>query len=358
MHPLLQRQIRKYGSENLLGLPELSRLLDAIAKSYENYDEKLAMMQRATAISSEELYEANAQLSAEGVRQQKVLVSLEKAIVSLTKNLEENEIFGQLDKTDFDAEHLAKYISSLAKKVTEISSDKDRLLKDLEDQNQSLNNYAHMVSHDLKSPIRNVNTLMSWILEEEKQNFSDSSKENCELVSQNLEKIDKLIDGILRHASLGQTAEQRITFSLKELLEDIKKTIYVPDNVQLIFANNLPVLHLEKEIVQQLFMNLITNAVTATEHKTLGEIHISSEEEGEYWKFKVADNGKGIDPKYQSAIFKMFKKLDNDSKTTGIGLAIVKKIIHLYRGEIWLESELDRGTTFYFTIKNEYVRKA
>lgn len=358
MHPLLQRQIRKYDSKELLGNPKLSSFLVAIAKSYENYDEKLGMMQRATAISSEELYDANVQLSAEGIRQKKVLVSLEKAIVSLTKNLEENEVFGQLHKTDFDAEHLAKYISNLAKKVAKISADKDRLLKDLEDQNQSLNNYAHMVSHDLKSPIRNINTLMNWILEEEKQNFSDSSKENCSLVSENLEKMDMLIDGILRHASLGQTVEQCVTFSLKELLEDIEKTIYVPDNVTFILADNLPVLHLEKEIIAQLFKNLMTNAVRATKHLAAGQIHISSEEETEYWKFKISDNGKGIAAKYQSSIFEMFKKLDDNYKATGIGLAIVKKIIEIYKGTIWLESSVNNGTTFYFTIQKQYARKA
>lgn len=358
MHPLLQRQIRKYGSAELLANPELSRFLEVIAKSYDNYDEKLAMMQRATVISSEELYDANVHLSAEGVRQQKVLVSLEKAIGSLTENLKGNQIFGVLDKTDFDAEHLAKYISNLAKKVAEIAADKDRLLKNLEDQNQSLNNYAHMVSHDLKSPIRNINTLMSWILEEEKQNFSASSKENCSLVSENLQKMDKLIDGILRHASLGQTAEQRVTFSLKELLQDIIKTIYLPDHVRVILSSKLPVLHLEKEIVQQLFMNLMTNAVTATEQVKAGEIHISAEEEIDYWKFEVSDNGKGIDAHYQTAIFEMFKKLDDNPKATGIGLAIVKKIIDLYNGTIWLESKVNQGTTFHFTIKKQHARKA
>ncbi|MFD2587661.1 ATP-binding protein [Croceitalea marina] len=328
-----------------------SNFLEAIAMSYENYDEKLTMMQRATAISSEELYEANVKLREEGVRQQNILVSLEKAISSLTENFKKDEIFGKIDKTDFDAENSAKYISSLAKKVSEISLEKDKLLKDLEDQNQSLNNYAHAVSHDLKSPIRNINTLMSWILESEEQNFSDSSKENFALVSENLEKMDKLIDGILSHASLGQTSEKRTTFNLKDLLEEISQIVYVPENVEIILEENLPILHLEKEVLQQLFMNLMTNAITATEHREHGRICISAEEEKEYWKFKITDNGKGIDSKYQSAIFKMFKKLENDSKTTGIGLAIVKKIVELYKGKIWLESELDRGTTFYFTIK-------
>ncbi|KAA2216644.1 sensor histidine kinase [Maribacter flavus] len=351
MHSLLKRQLRKYLPNEEHLTEEMTQFLDAVQKSYENFDEKFYMLQRASTISSEELFEANQRLEKEAVRQKAILTDLESAIESLSKNLQEKEVLFTEGENGFNAEYLAKNISNLASRMSDMTAEKDRLLKDLEEQNKSLNNYAQMVSHDLKSPIRNINALMSWIVDEEKEKFSDISKNNCSLVSQNLEKMDKLISGILKHATLGQTQEQPVSFELRNLLEEIQRTIYIPENVSVTFGEELPTMTFEKERLKQLFMNLITNAVKATEDKENGIISINYEPDDTFWKFSIADNGKGIPKCHQEGVFEMFKKLENDVLSTGIGLAIVKKIIELYEGEICLESEEDRGTTFYFTLK-------
>lgn len=351
MHSLLKRQIRKYLPEDLEAHPEMVSFLDAIEKSYENYDDKFSMLHRASTISSDELFEANKSLQKEAKQQKKILVSLENTIRSLTENLNEEQLFGENVKEDFNAEDLAAYISNLAAKVSEMTVEKDRLLKSLESQNQSLNNYAQMVSHDLKSPIRNINALMSWIMEDEKEKFSAASKDNCSLVSQNLTKMDKLISGILNHATMGETEEHRVTFSLEESLKDIEQTIYVPENISFEYADNLPQMVFERARLEQLFMNLFTNAVTATENVEKGIIKVGHEPDEAYWKFSVSDNGKGIPEKHQKGIFEMFKKLETANNATGIGLAIVKKIAVLYEGDVRLESEENVGTTFYITLK-------
>ncbi|MBQ4914663.1 HAMP domain-containing histidine kinase [Maribacter sp. MMG018] len=353
MHSLLRRQLKKYLSADVQSLPEIEAFLKAVEKSYENYDEKLAMLHRATSISSDELYEANKQLESEFARQKNILTSLENAIGSLTDNLKEEQPFGQNMIDEFNAEHLADYISNLAFQVAQMNEEKDRFLKSLEEQNQALNSYAQMVSHDLKSPIRNINALMSWIMEDEKDKFSDSSKENCSLVSKNLEKMDKLISGILNHATLGKTEEQRVGFELKDALKEIVRTIYVPDNVKIVLADNLPKMVFERARLEQLFMNLLTNAISATEKKEQGLIEIGYEPDDLYWKFIVSDNGKGIPEQYQESIFEMFKKLENEGNGTGIGLALVKKIVDLYDGCIRLKSEEGIGTIFYITLKKE-----
>lgn len=353
MHSLLRRQLRKYISADTQSLPEIEAFLQAVEKSYENYDEKLAMLHRATSISSEELYEANKQLESESARQKNILTSLEKAIGSLTDNLKQEQAFGQNKIDEFNAEHLAEYISNLASQVAQMNEEKDRFLKSLEEQNQALNNYAQVVSHDLKSPIRNINALMSWIMEDEKEKFSNASKENCSLVAQNLEKMDKLISGILNHATLGKTKEQRVSFELKDVLKETVRTIYVPDNIKIVLAENLPKMVFERARLEQMFMNLLTNAISATEKKERGLIKIDYEPDELYWKFIVSDNGKGIPEHYQESIFEMFKKLENEGNGTGIGLALVKKIVVLYDGDIRLKSEEGKGTTFYIKLKKE-----
>ncbi|WP_298484383.1 HAMP domain-containing sensor histidine kinase [uncultured Maribacter sp.] len=348
MHSLLKRQIRKFLPNDLEGTPEMEEFLLAISKSYYNNDEKLEMIQRSTTISSKELSMVNAELREKIEAQKNVFTSLSKVV----KVMDDDSI----NAVDYEEEHIdplkiAARIEEQTERIIDLTAERKELLKDLEEQNESLNNYAHMVSHDLKSPIRNMHTLMSWISEEEKENFSEESKFNCSLVIQNLTKVDNLIDGILRHATLEAHEEEKTNVSITHLLEEIKNTIYVPQNIELVVEGELPVLFKDKYKLEQLFKNLIINAVTATEDIKEGKIIVEAIEKKEYWKFSIKDNGKGIPEKYQESIFNMFKKLENNANATGIGLALVKKIINIYEGEVWLESQLGNGTTFYFTIK-------
>lgn len=353
MHSLLKRQLNKYLPESLSGDRSLHGLFEAIGKSYEHYDDKFSMLQRATSISSEELYEANRELEKETLRQKQVLKSLETALAALQANFGDQDISNNIADKDFNAEKLAKHIGELAQQVSDMGVEKDRLLKNLERQNESLNSYAHVVSHDLKSPIRNISALISWIGEDEKETLSEQSHRNLSLVLGNLEKMDKLITGILEHATVGDTSTSSVIFDLGELLTDIEHNIYVPDHVKFKFPVDLPHLHFDRYKIEQLFMNLMTNAVKATEDKQDGTIRVDFKEEQDHWYFAVADNGKGIPEKHQTDIFEMFNKLEDDAMATGIGLSIVKKIVSLYEGAIWVESMENMGTTFHFTLKKQ-----
>ncbi|MGJ8734765.1 MAG: ATP-binding protein [Cellulophaga sp.] len=354
MHSLLKRQIRKNLPDGLKDNPDLEKFFGAIEKSYADYDDKIAMIQRATTISAQELKAANIELAQEAQEQKKTLQALEQAVNSLNLNLDNSENIVTSNKNMVSAQKLAKHISKQAEYIALVTQEKDNLVKDLEEQNKSLNNYAHVVSHDLKSPMRNINTLMSWIVEEEKHKFTEDSLNNCDLISQNLVKMDNLVSGILKHATIGSNEETKSNVNILELLKNIKSTIYIPKNVNVIVSENMPMLFLDKYRLEQLFMNLLTNAVKATEHKDKGVVSVAFEEEPNYWKFIVKDNGKGIPAKYQDKIFEMFKKLDNDIESNGIGLALVEKIVTFYGGKIWLESKEREGTIFYFTIKKDH----
>ncbi|NVN19423.1 GHKL domain-containing protein [Muricauda sp. HICW] len=353
MHSLLKRQLNKYLPEALCNESSLEELFEAIGKSYEHYDEKLSMLQRATAISSDELYDANRELEKEAARQKKVLNSLENALTALQSNFETQEVTKNIVDENFDAEKLARQIKELAQRASEMGIEKDGLLKDLARQNESLNSYAHVVSHDLKSPIRNISALIAWIEEDERDTLSEQSQQNLSLALQNLEKMDKLITGILKHATLGNKNSSNVEFNLEELLGDIQQNIFVPNNVSFQFQENLPKLCFDKYKIEQLFMNLMTNAVKALENKKKGTVRIDFKDKGDNWYFAVADNGKGIPEEHQTDIFEMFNKLENDEMATGIGLALVKKIVGLYGGKVWVESLEGLGTTFHFTLKKQ-----
>ena len=334
--------------EDLKAHPELEEFFDSVDKSYSDYDDKLAMIQRATSLSSKELFEANKRLNKETESQRKVLEALSKAVAFM-----ESRTDLQNGELGFDPQKLVENIENQTNKIVEITAEKDTLLRSLEQQNESLNNYAHMVSHDLKSPIRNIHSLVSWVYEDSCDDFKNGCKNSFDLIFQNLGKMDSLIDGILKHATIDSVDEKVRDVDLNRLIKEIERTVYVPDSVKIKIKGSLPTLHTGKYRIEQLFKNILTNAIAATEHTQTGLITIEARAQEDKWLFCIADNGKGIPKHLQSGIFDMFKKLENDANATGIGLALVKKIINYYKGDIWLSSEEGVGTTFYFTIKTK-----
>ncbi len=347
MHSLLKRQIRKHLPEELRNDPALDSFFNAVSDSYSNFDEKITMIQRATSLSSTELFEANERLNKEAESQRKVLKSLSQAVADAQQQN------GEVNATNLDPLKLVEDIEQQARKLVTITEEKDVLLHNLEQQNESLNNYAHMVSHDLKSPIRNVHSLVSWVFEEGQEKLDVQSRTNVDLIFQNLAKMDSLIDGILKHSTIDSLKEEPVLVDLYSLIEEIEDTIYLPESVSIKKNRKLPRLYTGKYRMEQLFKNVITNAITAVEDKEYGLVVIDVKEEKGSWLFSITDNGKGIPNHLQTGIFDMFRKLENNSDATGIGLALVKKIINYYKGDIWLSSEEGRGTTFFFTIKKD-----
>lgn len=225
-----------------------------------------------------------------------------------------------------------------------------QLLKELEMNNEQLKEFAHIVSHDLKSPLRSISALASWINEDYEKILDEEGKNNLRMMQEKIEKMDHLIDGILRYSSLQNSKILVEDVPVDKLIRDILKTIYVPENVSVTIADNLPVLKADPIRMQQLFQNLIINAVNYSD-KDQGKVEVFCFDKENYWEFRIRDNGMGISKEYHDKIFKVFQSLGKRKDSTGIGLSIVKKIIDQYNGEIWLESELKKGTTFYFTLK-------
>ena len=231
-----------------------------------------------------------------------------------------------------------------------VEAQNKELFSKLEKSNDQLQEYAHIVSHDLKSPLRSINALVNWLKEDNQGKFDEPSLQNFDLIEGTLEKMEQLISDILEYSKSGSDNYDNTNVDLNILVNDIIKILYVPKHIKIKISKNLPTIKGDKTKLQQVFQNLISNAIKFTD-KNDGLIEIDAEEKKTFYQFSIKDNGIGIDKKFHDKVFKIFHSLNKSKESTGIGLSIVKKIVNLYHGEIWLESLPKIGTTFYFTLK-------
>lgn len=226
-----------------------------------------------------------------------------------------------------------------------------QLLAEVESANQELNDFAYVVSHDLKAPLRGISTIADWLLTDYSDKFDEEGKELINLMISRVQRLHNLIDGILEYSRVGRLKEQIIEFDLNKLLSDAIDLVSLHQTIEIKIENPLPFLSAERTRIKQLFQNLISNAAKFMD-KPQGQIKIGCQHEGSSWKFWVSDNGPGIESRYFGKIFQIFQRLSSEkaSNSTGIGLAIVKKIVEMYGGRIWVESEIGKGSTFFFTL--------
>lgn len=344
MNSLLLRQIRKHLPDDLADEKRLENFFSAINQSYANYEDQLKMSQRAMIISSDELFQANKKLRDDAEIQKGIIDNL-NYIVRILK-------LGDTSKNELDIDgkvDLAKFIKKQSKEILRINKQREELLTNLEFKNQELNNYAHIVSHDLKSPLRSIDSLINWILENDNNIIDEESKSHFQLILKNIEKMDAMINGILNYSTIDKAEVEKYDVDIYYLVSELKETMILPPNIELVIHKNLPIIIGDKYRLQQVFQNLLQNAIKNSD-KTTGKIEVGVHDNDSYWEFYVQDNGKGISEKYHKKIFEIFQSIDSNQNTVGIGLSIVKRIIEFYGGEIWLTSELSKGTTFYFTI--------
>lgn len=277
------------------------------------------------------------------------------------------EVIGVIDaehksKNYFTPKHL-KTIENIASLVSlqlksainlkervKVEQKNKELLDKLSKSNDELKEYAHIVSHDLKSPLRSIAALTSWLKMDNLDKFDEASLQNFDDIELTLEKMESLISDVLKFSSIDADTNKNELVDIHELVEKLKQILYVPEHVSINILKKLPVLKGDAIKFQQLFQNLIANAIKFS-NKEVGIININVKEHQSFYKFSIEDNGIGIEKRHFDKIFKIFQSLKKSEDSSGIGLSIVKKIVDIYKGEIWLESEIDKGTTFYFTIK-------
>jgi light-regulated signal transduction histidine kinase (bacteriophytochrome) len=226
-----------------------------------------------------------------------------------------------------------------------------KLIHELEVANNELKDFAYIVSHDLKAPLRAIGSLSQWLYADYKDKIDQDGKIQLDLLVNRVNRMQSLIEGILEYSRVGRVSEVKEAINPNKLIGEIIDSLSPPSNISIVVDSLLPDVYYEKTRIRQVFANLIGNAIKYMD-KPVGEIHIGCTQDGSYWKFSVKDNGPGIDKKYYDRVFQIFQTLHarDEVESTGIGLTIVKKVIEMYGGNIWIESELGKGSTFYFTI--------
>lgn len=230
-----------------------------------------------------------------------------------------------------------------------LENQKEQLLLRLEKQNVQLNEYAQIVAHDLKSPLRSIHALISWIKEDNPNAFNANTLDYLNKIESKVEKMDHFIQGILTYSKIDTIELTTDSVDVNEIITNLVSIIHIPDNVTVEIARKLPVIMADKYRLQQLFQNLIGNAVTYVD-KNPGLVKVDFTEEASSYIFSIEDNGPGIAKENQKKVFAIFQSFTKNEHSTGIGLSIVKRIIDNYKGEIWIESEVTKGTTFFVRI--------
>ncbi len=241
-------------------------------------------------------------------------------------------------------------ITSQVEAEKALQSSKEKLML----MNDELKDFAHIVSHDLKAPLRAISSLSQWIIQDYGDQLDDDGKAQFDLLSGRVKKMENLIEGILQYSRASSGNDDKENVQMQEIVDEVVEMLSPPEHIKINIKDTLPSLNVAKTRIQQVFQNIMSNAIKYND-KDEGMITISSIRENGHWVFSIGDNGPGIDQKHFDKVFQIFQTLGvkESYESTGIGLTIVKKTIELHGGEIWLESEMGCGTTFYFTLPAE-----
>ncbi|MCX6290875.1 MAG: ATP-binding protein [Bacteroidetes bacterium] len=218
--------------------------------------------------------------------------------------------------------------------------------------NKQLDEFVYIVSHDLKAPLRGLASLATFLEDELGAEPKPEVVDILNMMKSRTARMQNLIDGILHYSRMGNTKLEKETVDVKELINNIIDLICPPENFQIEFPDNLPVICTEKIKLHEVFQNLISNGIKYND-KEKGIIKLSCQERDDHFEFSISDNGIGIKPEHLEKIFGIFQTLQPKDKveSTGIGLTIVKKIVEQQNGTIKVTSEFGKGSTFVFNWK-------
>jgi len=240
-------------------------------------------------------------------------------------------------------------LSSLGYSLNHMADELSKNISLLKSSNEELDQFAHIVSHDMKSPLRGINNVVTWIEEDHKHELSPKLDEYLHIIKERIVRGENLIEGILSYARVGKEDLERVTLDLNQLVTEVIENLPADRNIKVEVAP-LPIVYSEKILLYQVFSNLIGNAIKYND-KELGFVKVYCIEHLTEYEFFVEDNGIGIAAPYHKKIFTIFQTLSDrgTSASTGVGLAIVKKILDGKKKNIRLRSDPGKGCVFSFT---------
>lgn len=241
-------------------------------------------------------------------------------------------------------------LSQLANSLNHMAGVLSENIRLLQRKNEELDQFAHIVSHDLKAPLRGIDNVITWIEEDHSTELPPKISEYIQLIKGRLLRAENMIRGILLYARVGKQSLEREYINLNTLLEDITENLAIRPGLRLEIQPGLPEIYSERIPLHQVLSNLISNAIKYHD-KPEGYIKVYVRNSNDQYEFFVEDNGPGISKSYHDKIFAIFQTLqERDSfESTGVGLAIVKKILDDRKQTITVTSQPENGTTFSFT---------
>jgi signal transduction histidine kinase len=224
----------------------------------------------------------------------------------------------------------------------------------LEASNRELEAFTYSISHDLRAPLRNINGFVEILLEDNNPNITEDMKKNLDVISRNSVRMGQLIDSLLELSRLGRSVLVVKEVNMKLLVEEIFDEIKFADkkfSVEVILHHMYPAKG-DASLLKQVWKNLIDNAIKYSSSAASPKIEIGSSVNKETVNYFIRDNGIGFDMQYSHKLFGVFQRLHKDSEYTGtgVGLAIVKRIVQRHNGNVGVDSKLNQGTTFYFNL--------
>lgn len=233
--------------------------------------------------------------------------------------------------------------------ITELKKSEEQLLS----VNKELEAFSYSVSHDLRTPLRAINGYSKILQEDYAAQLDSDAMDALTAILNNSKKMGDLIDDLLTFSRLGRTALTITEINMAEVVQSVIEEEMINKSNEIEFTvNELPPAKGTIALIRQVWINLISNAIKYSKYNPKAHIEIGSYYKDRFIVYYVKDNGAGFDMKYYDKLFGVFQRLhsQDEFQGTGIGLAIVQKIIHRHHGSVWAESTLNEGTTFYFSL--------
>jgi len=237
---------------------------------------------------------------------------------------------------------------------TQLKLKQENEIKALHEKNEELRSFIYTISHDLKSPLGALYGFADVLQNSYKYQLDEKGQDYLNMILVNSELMHRMIDGVLELSRIGRVLGPRTKFSTRRLLNELTAILdyqLKKKGVTLDYPKKMPIIYADRERIATVFQNLLTNSIKFSSPEREPRICINWKEQADDYLFWISDNGIGISAPDQKYVFDLFRKLGGEQfNGTGVGLTIVKKILEYHGGKIWVESELDVGTTFYFTI--------
>lgn len=276
----------------------------------------------------------------------------------LPVNNEDAEVLSGLAMTQdiTESKKAEEALRSRADELARLTAVLAQTTASLEKRNTELDQFAYIVSHDLKAPLRAIANLSQWLEEDLEAHLTDNTRHQMDLLRSRAHRMEALINGLLHYSRSCRVRTDLEAVDVEALLEEVIDSLAPPPEFAVTVMPGMPTLITERLPLEQVFANLISNGIKHNPRRD-GQIVISVMEQTEFYEFAIADNGPGIAPEYHEKVFVMFQTLEarDTVENTGVGLAIVKKIIEDKGGTISLESALSQGATFRFTWPKQLI---